>query len=435
MNPYLFGIALSLVYAAGCSASEDADEPQASDQVGEQVPGAGSGGFTGATGGLSDFGIGTAGALPSGTSAGGSAQPSGSGQAFSPAMDVVPSSPAAAASEGTMTAGQDAALDPTLAASAGQQLRIPEDCTGEPPTELRCTGLYDDVVTKQVAAAARAFVPAHRLWSDGADKSRWVYLPPGTTIDNTDPDDWVLPVGTKLFKEFTWNGRRVETRMFHKAAENRWVKATYHWNSDETAATRHAGGTVDVDGHAYTIPSGTECDQCHKGRQDRALGFEQLLLSLPGGEGLRLADLVAEGRLTDPQVQVAAQLGDDGSGLAAAAMGYLHVNCGVCCHNDNLAADAFSTGMFLRLPVAAAGGGPLRDLDPWVTTMGERATTARWGRQVRITPGQPARSLVVQLMSLRDPSNPQDRMPPIASQVVDEEGVALVSDWIRSLPP
>lgn len=326
-----------------------------------------------------------------------------------------------------VAAGQGAALT----------LNIPADCeelaTGAVPETLRCTGLYADVATKELDPALRSFAPAYRLWSDGADKTRWIYLPPDTTIDNSDADDWKLPVGTKLFKEFVWDGQRVETRMFHKAAEGRWVKATYRWNGDETAATRHPGGVVDVNGYAYTIPSGTECDDCHKGRRDRALGFEQLLLSLPGAEGVTLADLVAEGRLSDPPENPMGQLGDDGSGQAAEALGYLHANCGVCCHNDNFAADAFSTGMFLRLPAAAADGRSFAELDPWKTTMGQEAMTPRWDGSVRIAPGQPEQSLVLRLMGLRDPENPKDRMPPIGSFVVDEAGVELVSQWIESL--
>ena len=47
-----------------------------------------------------------------------------------------------------------------------------------------------------------AFTPTWRLWTDGAVKRRWVSLPPGGTIDTSDPDRWVFPVGTRFFKEF-----------------------------------------------------------------------------------------------------------------------------------------------------------------------------------------------------------------------------------------
>src|SRR5690349_1711795 len=76
--------------------------------------------------------------------------------------------------------------------------------------QLSQTGLYADIATKTIAADVLAFEPSYVLWSDGATKTRWVRLPPGTSIDTTDPDHWVLPVGTQLWKEFVRDGKRIE---------------------------------------------------------------------------------------------------------------------------------------------------------------------------------------------------------------------------------
>ena len=53
--------------------------------------------------------------------------------------------------------------------------------------------------------------PTEALWSDGAVKRRFIYLPPGTTIDTTNMDEWVFPVGTKFWKEFSVDGRKLRT--------------------------------------------------------------------------------------------------------------------------------------------------------------------------------------------------------------------------------
>ena len=53
------------------------------------------------------------------------------------------------------------------------------------PQHLRDTGLY--------AEGVLAFSPQYPLWSDGAVKNRWIYLPPGTSIDATQPDAWEFP--------------------------------------------------------------------------------------------------------------------------------------------------------------------------------------------------------------------------------------------------
>ena len=58
------------------------------------------------------------------------------------------------------------------------------DCGGGTvgePTDLRCTGLYADWTSKTVAvdAGITEYDPGLHFWSDGADKTRWIYLPPG----------------------------------------------------------------------------------------------------------------------------------------------------------------------------------------------------------------------------------------------------------------
>jgi hypothetical protein len=47
-----------------------------------------------------------------------------------------------------------------------------------------------------------------------------------------------------------------------------------------------------------------------------------------------------------------------------------------------------------------------------------------------IDPGHPQRSLIALRMAVLGP----ERMPRIASSVVDQEAVTLISEWIRSLP-
>src|SRR5687768_3582906 len=48
---------------------------------------------------------------------------------------------------------------------------------------------------------AVVFTPRYPLWSDGMSKRRWLYLPPGTSIDKSDPDAWEFPRGTRAWKE------------------------------------------------------------------------------------------------------------------------------------------------------------------------------------------------------------------------------------------
>ena len=63
---------------------------------------------------------------------------------------------------------------------------VPGGATGR--TKLSETGLFADIATKTIACDVLPFEPEFKLWSDAAEKKRWVRLPPGTSIDTTDPD-------------------------------------------------------------------------------------------------------------------------------------------------------------------------------------------------------------------------------------------------------
>ncbi len=101
-------------------------------------------------------------------------------------------------------------------------------------------GLYSDIPAQELAQGVIPFEPAHVLWADGADKRRFLKLPPGTQIDTSDMDHWQFPVGTKVFKEFALNGQRLETRMIERAAKRATAQTTLFLRSfgGQTVATQ-----------------------------------------------------------------------------------------------------------------------------------------------------------------------------------------------------
>ncbi len=323
---------------------------------------------------------------------------------------------------------------------------------------LQCAGLYADFGKKTVVTAARPYAPALQLWADGATKQRWLLLPAGQKIDTTDPDEWVFPNGTKVFKEFSLDGKRVETRLYAKSATGTWAHTTYVWNDDDTDAVRH-DGTVAIarDGGAeppYQIPNGNECNECHAGRKDRLLGLEPVSLGLPGAQGITLASLVADGLLTQPPVVTTLALPEDTTGKAAAALGWLHVSCGPC-HNRSREANAQNSNvrlLVLMSQLVSAGGGrdagadggdaggvvSVSGTDAWRTTVDY--TTAKplpdGGTYSLIRRGDPGSSLVSYLSGRRSSGSPnqKDQMPPIVTRKVDVAGHQTLDDWITALP-
>jgi len=310
---------------------------------------------------------------------------------------------------------------------------LPSQCVGAavPPSRLECTGLYADLASKQLAPGVETYTPAVPLWSDGAEKQRWVLLPPGTIIDTSNPSEWVFPVGTKFWKQFIVGGKRIETRLWQKVRSDYWVHAAYAWNDDESAAVQTGGGDIPLGGGTYHIPTDDECEKCHRGRTEHILGFEEVELGLPGATGITLADLVNRGLLSAPRA-TSLTIGDDGTGAAAPALGWLHANCGITCHNGNSNAIAYPSGLRFRLDATQLDGRSSAGFDPLRTGVGVAVNAPNWKGQVRIVPGDPDASLLYYLISHRGPGM---QMPPIATRVVDEAHVALVRQWISQMTP
>jgi hypothetical protein len=312
-----------------------------------------------------------------------------------------------------------------------------------PPPTLRDTGLYADVATLEVDPRHLAFAPQYPLWTDGAAKRRWISLPPGSAIDASDPEAWVFPVGTRFWKEFSFAGRRVETRYIERLPDGRWRYAAYEWSADGREATlvseRGKGGTFDFGGgRSHAIPAVTDCRVCHEVSRTPVLGFGLLQLSpdrdpgAPHAEpmpapGVDLAYLVQAGLLVGLPESLLEQPPRIEASTPAerAALGYLHGNCGHCHNADG---KLQNVGLFLRHLSGAAA-------EPGVaSTVGQPVKDPAPGQSpeavLRVEPGHPERSALVERMASRWAAL---QMPPLGTDLVDEEALHLVRQWIDSL--
>lgn len=335
----------------------------------------------------------------------------------------------------------------------GPRAAVPEPAQGAStsaaataPDHLADTGLYADAATRRVAPDVLPYTPQYPLWSDGAAKRRWIRLPPGTAIDASDPDAWVFPIGTRLWKEFSFE-RRVETRYMERTGDGKWLFAAYAWTPDGADAllVPERGLRAAAEsrpGLPHDIPSVYDCRACHEGGPTAVLGFSSLQLSpdrdplaahaeRPGPGEVDLPALVARGlvrglprALLDRPPRI-----DAPTGRARAALGYLHANCGIC-HDSR--GQLASLGLSLVQRVAARGGA-----DTALATASDvpsrfRPPGVEAAAPARIRPGRPGDSVLLARMASRDPLV---QMPPLGSHAVDDEAVALVSAWIRELRP
>jgi hypothetical protein len=291
------------------------------------------------------------------------------------------------------------------------------------PAHLSGTGLYADLPAGSLAPGVLPYRPQFELWSDGASKRRWIWLPPGTRIDTADMDSWQFPEGTKLWKEFARDGVRIETRLLERTGPEPgdWVTLAYLWNDDDRDAIAVPDGVEDARGTTHDVPAANECLGCHEGRPSRVLGFSaiQLAHDEPAG-AVTLAELARRDLLSAPPAGPLELQADAG---ARAALGYLHANCAHC-HNQQRPARSGlrcfdpENGLDLLLRAGELGGV-------------SQTAAYRTGRGQAIKPGDPGGSEIVKRMNGRRRIPPS--MPPLASERIDEDGLAVVRAWIGGL--
>jgi len=278
------------------------------------------------------------------------------------------------------------------------------------PATLSETGLL--AADGTVAPTALSYDVRYPLWSDGSTKRRYLLLPEGTSIDTSDPDGWRFPVGARLFKEFSVDGRPIETRMLHKVDEGEWVRVAYLHRPDGSDADAVPDGATDALGTAHDVPDRADCFQCHRGAPDFVLGVSAFQLDRASFDAW-----VAAGVLS-PDAPFAEPPGDEAQ---RDALGYLAANCGHC-HNDR---HPLSMHRALRLDLRVGVTDPLA-APAWRTSAGRDAFHELEGVRALLTPGDPEASQLYRRMGVRD----EIAMPPLGTERVDEVGRAAVSRWI-----
>lgn len=307
------------------------------------------------------------------------------------------------------------------------------------PADVFCTGLYLNRDPSKTSPDVMPYTPGVVLWSDGAEKRRFLYLPPNTKIDTSNMDVWQFPVGTKAFKEFTVQGTRVETRAMFKRDATTWDVGTYVWSADGKSATlsTNTKGTILASG--YEIPGVKDCDKCHHGGADKLLGVEAIALAHPKAQGLGLTELAKRGLITNPPSTTNIAIPEDASGKAADALAYLHMNCGVSCHSARGLGN--DTGLLMRLradelwPTApAVAPATVQQTDIFSKSLNSSPTTGAVAQHfpgaVRISPGSHDQSLLWILSHRRD----MYQMPPLVSHMIDDTGTNLLAEWIDAIP-
>jgi uncharacterized repeat protein (TIGR03806 family) len=324
-------------------------------------------------------------------------------------------------------------------------LRMPERANGRLPLHLSQTGAFSDT-RRQVAS--RGLIPYDVVvpfWSDGARKSRWVAVPRGQ-IRFSPGGEWRFPDGTVFVKTFALPtderhpeiARRLETRLLVRDSAGGVYGVVYKWRADgsdadlltssltEQIPIRTASGGIRM--QTWYYPSRKDCLQCHTARAGGVLGVKTRQLN---------RDLTYPSGVTDNELRAWDHIGlfspsfgsselarfpklaapdDTTRSLQDRARSYLDANCSQC-HRPGGTGAYFDARYNTPLAKQELVGGPvLYDLGidhPRV-----------------ISPHDIWRSLAF----MRIDTLGEIKMPPLARETIDEQGVALLRSWILSMP-
>ena len=310
------------------------------------------------------------------------------------------------------------------AAPAPRRVNDAAVTAAEFPQKLGAFGFFVDAGATRPAAGVTPYRLNTPLWSDGADKHRFLYLPPGAKAKAQGEGLLDLPIGAALIKTFAFGRRKIETRVLLHRAEG-WVALPYRWNEAQTEARLAlGGGRVELTTPAgraisYAIPNKNQCKECHGlagrvvpiGPKARNLAPEWLAALRRAGRLDAVPTVMRRVPVWEARAKAPAE---------AVARGYLDANCGHC-HNP--AGSASNSGLDLRWEQS----------DPHALGVGKRPVAAGRGAgtlEFGVVPGDPDHSILLYRMKSLEGGV---AMPELGKATLDPAGIAAVEAWIREM--
>jgi uncharacterized repeat protein (TIGR03806 family) len=337
-------------------------------------------------------------------------------------------------------------------------LNLPVRMGGAWPALLSQTGVFLDTPGLTPTTGLIPYEVNAPFWSDGAIKQRWLGVPyggglmtPSNQVAYAQDGPWDFPAGSVFVKHFTIStnetasggaSRRLETRVLVDAGGGVVQGATYRWRPDGsdadlvTAAQTETVTIVEAAGsrtQSWYYPSPSDCVVCHNPAAGGILGASKTR------QLARTAFYPGTGR-TDNQIRVLNHLGmfnpainqgslaalpryaavdDPSAALELRARSYLDVNCAYCHQPGGAGRAAFDLRIVTQLDQAGLVRGPV-------------AATLGIPGAVALAPGDELRSMIYR----RTATNLATlRMPPLGRMTTDNNGLALLGQWIDSLVP
>ena len=294
-------------------------------------------------------------------------------------------------------------------------------------------GFFADLKRERPADRVMPYALITPLFSDYAEKHRFLYLPKGMRAGYRGGGLIDIPVGGALIKTFGYREgsayRKIETRVLLHRARG-WEAVSYAWNEDGSQADlKRAGGRIAVQftdaagtqrSISYAIPNQNQCKECHA-LAGRVTPIGPKARNLNDGHqlaGLVAADMLDKAPASAPHL---ARWDDPAAPLDDRARAYLDVNCAHC-HNP--AGAASNSGLFLEWDRA---DGVARGIGKHPVAAGRGSGTAG----LVIDPGKPDNSILIYRLSSTEPGI---AMPELGRATTHREGLAMLRQWIDHMP-
>jgi uncharacterized repeat protein (TIGR03806 family) len=317
------------------------------------------------------------------------------------------------------------------------------------PRKLSETGVFTSVRDHKVAPGVLAYSINAPFWSDGAQKERFFALPAKAAIDFEERKPWVWDDGAATIKSFSLefevgnpaSKRYIETRIMLKQ-DDQWLGYSYRWNTEQTDAVLVDAKGIDstyqikdakapngVRKQVWHYPSRNECMFCHSRAAGFVLGLTTAQMNREhqfdgGKEDNQLRTYAHIGIFKKPLPTDAAQMRsyanpfDSKADLERRVKTYFEVNCAICHVSDGGGNSKMELGAATPLEKAK-----VIDEPPVHENLG--ISDARL-----IAPGAPESSVLYKRITRRG----EKQMPPVSTNVVDEQGAKLIQEWILYLP-
>jgi uncharacterized repeat protein (TIGR03806 family) len=321
-------------------------------------------------------------------------------------------------------------------------LNMPQRAEGVIPKLLSKTGAFSDTARLIAAPGLIPYDLVVSFWSDGASKQRWIAVP-AAKIAFSATGEWRFPPGTVFVKTFELSAdpghpgvmRRLETRLLVVDAVGGVYGVVYKWRADNSDADLLSSSlTEPVESAAqkkpqdWYYPSRKDCLECHNTHAGGVLGVKtrQVNHSFTYPSGVTDNELrawnhlglfepaIAESELR--QLPTLAAVTDMSRSIEDRARSYLDANCAQC-HRPGGTVAYFDARFDTPLPQQQLVDGTVL-IDQGID------------HPRVISPHDIWRSIAY----MRINTNGEIRMPPLARETIDQQGVALLGEWIRSMP-